>query len=578
MHVQGENEMTGNQALKKALACIVHPVSIGAILLLLLNDHFFRHWWPSWLTGKLGDFAWLFFFPFILAVALAGLLPRRLLRRDQWVGGLSLGLTGLVFSLVKTLPVFRVGFLHLLESILRFPVHVTGDATDLVALLSLVGGAWLWLKIDCFPAKKTHSSLAWLAAGMLLTIANMPQPDPGIFCLDRLENEIIACASYSCYGSTDGGLSWLELEEQPIACPDVTSVEKAISEKTAVPAETGVTYFFTPGENIQRSTGSDSAAVVEYEIQPVSQAQKAYYFKTHTGNPILVNSPQDGIFDPASENVIFSMGHEGVLVRQAQGNYQLVEVGRYGKVKTTQLQVLMITLIGEIALAACFGGLVVVALGLHEERSKLKKLVSIFAIIIWLFPVFFVPPALSAGSYAAALSSIATVVVGMLILPLVLDGFFLVGILAPDSLLKLGILALEGMLIFLVPFIMWGVNLLPDYRIATFLAIVIGGGFIIFQYRALMVGTSMVKPEVSAQIEPQWVLKSGWYLLAGAALAVGGIALTLFGLYFGIAGVIIGLGLMLSGVWLRRKVWMSAKKDVVEPEGHDRQNEEPGNF
>jgi uncharacterized membrane protein YciS (DUF1049 family) len=166
----------------------------------------------------------------------------------------------------------------------------------------------------------------------------------------------------------------------------------------------------------------------------------------------------------------------------------------------------------------------------------------------------------------------------MLVLPLVLDGFFLVGILAPDSLLRLAILVVEGMAFFLAPFILWGLNLLPDYRIATFLAVVFGGGFIIFQYRALMVGTSAVKPEVPAGIEPKLLQKSGWYLLSGAALTVVGIALTLFGLYFGIVGVIIGLGLMLVGVWLRRKVWLSAKVEVEEAEGQDRQNEEPGNL
>jgi hypothetical protein len=35
---------------------------------LLLNDHLFRIHWPGWWTGKLGDFAWLFFFPFALAL------------------------------------------------------------------------------------------------------------------------------------------------------------------------------------------------------------------------------------------------------------------------------------------------------------------------------------------------------------------------------------------------------------------------------------------------------------------------------------------------------------------------------
>jgi hypothetical protein len=29
---------------------------------LLINDHLLREFWPSWWTGKIGDFAWLLFF------------------------------------------------------------------------------------------------------------------------------------------------------------------------------------------------------------------------------------------------------------------------------------------------------------------------------------------------------------------------------------------------------------------------------------------------------------------------------------------------------------------------------------
>jgi hypothetical protein len=99
--------MTENLALKKALACISHPLSIGAVLLLVLNDHLLRHFWPSWWTGKLGDFAWLFFFPFITAAFLAWLLPARFRAHPQWVGGLAFTLVGLILFLAKTLPGFH---------------------------------------------------------------------------------------------------------------------------------------------------------------------------------------------------------------------------------------------------------------------------------------------------------------------------------------------------------------------------------------------------------------------------------------------------------------------------------------
>jgi hypothetical protein len=570
--VQGGHVVERNQALKKALACLSHPLVIGAVLLLAINDHLLRHYWPSWLTGKLGDFAWLFFFPFITATVLAWLLPRRFHVRSQWVGGLAFGLVGAVFFLMKTLPGFREDILRILEKVFRFPITISGDVTDLVALLSLVPAAWLWKKSRAVSAKRLQPGLVWLAAGMLLTMANMPQPDPGIYCLGQVGEEIAACASYGCYTSTNGGLSWKVSEDIQLSnCPDISSSNNTAPEAVSVPAQSGVTYSFTPGGDIRRSEGVDTAGQVEYQVKPVTQAQKAYYFKTHTGNPILVDSPQEGMFDPASGNVVFTLGHEGVLVRQPDGSYRTVQVGPYGQVKTTQWDVLITLLSGELGLAACFGGLVVVVLGLYEERSLLKKLVSVLAVVAWLFPVFFVPPALSASSYAAMLSSISILVAGLLIFPLALDGFFMVGILAPDSLLKLGLLVIAGMCLFFLPYLLWGINLLPDYRLATFAAVILGGGFMLIQYRALLSGTLYLKPEISSEIEPKRVKRAGWLFLAGALLAIVGIGLVVFGLNIGFAGVLFGLILMIGGAWIRRRVWMTAKKE--EPEQQDPENQ-----
>lgn len=565
--------MTVNTAYKKALACLSHPLSVGALLLLFLNDHLLRLLWPSWWTGKLGDFAWLFFFPFIVAACLALIFPRRLPQQHHWVGGLAFGLVGGIFVLAKTSPDFNRAWVSTWESIFGFGIRVQRDPTDLLALLSLLLAAWLWVKISIPYERKFRPGLVLLLPGVLLTIANMAQPDPGIHCLGKIDNEVVACSSYNCYGSTNGGLSWGLRENVNLPdCPDSTGEGITTTESITVPAQQGVIYTFTPGEAIIRSGDGGSTWTIEYQIIPVSQAQKAYYFKTHSGNPTLLPSPQAGIYDPASGNAIFTMGHEGVLVRQAQGEYQMVQVGPYGKVKTTNFDVLMVVLSGEFALAACFGGLVAVILGMYEERSMLKKIVSIVAIVVWFFPVFFVPPALSGGSYGAMLSTISMLVAGLFILPLSVDGFFMVGILAPDSLLRLGRLVVTGMLLFISPYILWGLNLLPDYRLATFIGVMLGGGFLIFQYQALMLGKSGVRPDVPSEIEPQAVKKAGWLFLAGAILAFGGIGLTVFGLIFGIAFVVLGLALMIGGAWVRRKVWFAAREAGVAQEEADQEN------
>jgi hypothetical protein len=100
--------------------------ALGALFVLVLNDHVLKHACPSALTGKLSDFAGLFLFP-VLAGALAG-------RRSTIVARASAIAGAAAFALCKLLPA-AAGWVSL---------HVattTCDPTDLVALPMLWLGA-----------------------------------------------------------------------------------------------------------------------------------------------------------------------------------------------------------------------------------------------------------------------------------------------------------------------------------------------------------------------------------------------------------------------------------------------------
>ena len=81
-----------NASFWKALHLLSHPASLIALSVLLLNDHLLRRIWPSWFTGKIGDFAWLFFAPFAAAAFLSWMVPLRGARRDKAVTVLAFGL------------------------------------------------------------------------------------------------------------------------------------------------------------------------------------------------------------------------------------------------------------------------------------------------------------------------------------------------------------------------------------------------------------------------------------------------------------------------------------------------------
>ncbi len=83
-----------------------HPLLILSILVLLLNDHLLKAAAPSALTGKLSDFAGLFFFPFLVGVTLSEMLARLAGRRlgPRPALLISFGLCAVLFTAIKTLP------------------------------------------------------------------------------------------------------------------------------------------------------------------------------------------------------------------------------------------------------------------------------------------------------------------------------------------------------------------------------------------------------------------------------------------------------------------------------------------
>ncbi|HEY4182187.1 MAG TPA: hypothetical protein VGM90_35330 [Kofleriaceae bacterium] len=124
----------------------LHPVAIGAVLVLILNDWVlkpaFPHGWPHAITGKLSDIAGLVAAPVILT-ALIGLLllaSRKLglrthphLTQRRLV--LAIAATGIVFCAVKLSPAVSHAFVALLSHVRHSAVML--DRTDLFCLPAL---------------------------------------------------------------------------------------------------------------------------------------------------------------------------------------------------------------------------------------------------------------------------------------------------------------------------------------------------------------------------------------------------------------------------------------------------------
>lgn len=164
-------------------ADLVHPAPLAAVGLLALNDHVLKGsgLLPGAVTGKLSDFAGLFFFPMLLAAALRGLSTvargRDIDDRRSLAAATSLA-TGLGFAAVKLLPAVNA-------LVARTWGVMVMDPTDLVAL-PMVGLAAAWmLRAAPAPApaggrsdRRRALDFSAVIAAALASIATSKAPPP----------------------------------------------------------------------------------------------------------------------------------------------------------------------------------------------------------------------------------------------------------------------------------------------------------------------------------------------------------------------------------------------------------------
>ncbi|WP_437968406.1 hypothetical protein WMF04_03550 [Sorangium sp. So ce260] len=167
---------------------LLHPLWIGALALLVLNDHALKGsgLLPGWLTGKLSDFAGLLVAPVVLASLL------RVTSRRGFLGAHVA--TGAVFSAIKLAP-DAARAVEGLMALTPIPWSITVDPTDLVALpLLLVSYRVLGEAArQPEPTRRPIGRRLALMAGSLACVATSYEPVPcgeGEECLPPQPQEI----------------------------------------------------------------------------------------------------------------------------------------------------------------------------------------------------------------------------------------------------------------------------------------------------------------------------------------------------------------------------------------------------
>jgi hypothetical protein len=259
-------------AVAAALAWLVHPVTLAATALLILNDHLLKAADPGLLTGKLSDIAGLVMAPPTVAVPLAVLLPRV---RPVRVAAAAVALIGLGFVAVKASP-HAAGYASAAWSLVNGPSRISADITDLVALPAL-GLAWLtWLTATARPARSRLARLVATlvvlpTAGMAMAATSAAVYDDAI-AITQWHGAIVVGVGNAYFkqrgsdrhwmSSTDGGLTFsyrLPGDAGPSAAPSAAS-PSAVPTVNGTPSPTGYVQFLNDLPTLPMAGPADCVA------------------------------------------------------------------------------------------------------------------------------------------------------------------------------------------------------------------------------------------------------------------------------------------------------------------------------
>lgn len=304
-----------HSALDNALRCLKHPATIASIALLVINDHILKALAPSWLTGKLSDFAGLFFFPFLLAAALSPITRR--------AGALAFAITAAWFTLVKTSAWGIALTQNMLYPVLGYRVPIALDPTDLLALGVLLPAWRLWNQ----PMTLKPDTRAWFMLGVasLAALATSPAPYDRVERVLGDDSIIYARLTYDprykqtrTLSSQDGGRTWQETRNAPSALAENVTLPRVVCEAI----QPNVCYRIAQKEQVEESRDGGKTWRVAWSIPP---GRREFMERVRgNGSQAIDMGPYDlALIGPPGANglstLVVAMGDQGILVRTPEG-------------------------------------------------------------------------------------------------------------------------------------------------------------------------------------------------------------------------------------------------------------------
>ena len=312
----------------RCASALMHPATVAAVAVLLLNDVVFKSMWPdSWVTGKLSDLAWVVFASPLLAFLLSFLAGRSIRGRRA----------AFLASYVA-LPLLYVAFntfepVH--DAILRGLSIASGgtagsplDVTDsLVIPFGLGIALWVWQRCVA-SAESLRVRWGLLVAGVaaLASVATSePDTAVGVKDVGITADRTVAAATRleGNFQSEDGGLSWTS-----------ASIDGNEIRWGGESAETPRGTYVIQGPDIVLF-GADGGSELAYSTAYMQEEGNVWVQERATARlneREATTAPRRIVYDERSGNLIAAMGIQGVVVGAPDGVWTRHAVGRYSPV------------------------------------------------------------------------------------------------------------------------------------------------------------------------------------------------------------------------------------------------------
>ncbi|MBU8858890.1 MULTISPECIES: hypothetical protein [unclassified Micromonospora] len=330
-----------------ALAWLGHPVTVLALVVLVLNDHLLKDARPGPVTGKLSDVAGLVLAPPLVAVLVTLVAPRLPARA---AAGVALGSVGLGFTLVKSSG-YAAAVASDLWSAVSGPSLIRADLTDLLTLPALVLAAWVRGRARRDPvgrrAVRAVRLLVLLPAATLAVAATGPVGYPDAVTTTVVGGRLAAGATDTPAGAADGdpwlwrisddaGTRWRAAAEAEEAAlyrrPERTA---RIGDRVCSTASPQRCYRLRPGAiRVEESDDGGRTWRLSWQVTDEQRELLRARYPESGPNGERVAGQDLTVLDVAGGQhvVLVANGRDGFAVRDADGGWRRIGFagGRWG--------------------------------------------------------------------------------------------------------------------------------------------------------------------------------------------------------------------------------------------------------